>query len=278
MFNIQRVVIEKFTTELEDVYRRNYGLINPSHGALIAWAARLSLENIGNSDMLYHDVEHTMLVTSVGQQILVGKHLREGAVSPDDWLNFVLALLFHDIGYVRGVCRADRHPHYATGEEDKTIELPEGATDAALTPFHVSRSQLFVRERFGSDLLTDMHLDSICSFIEMTRFPPPKDPKYQETGTYAGLARAADFIGQLGDPNYLRKVPSLFYEFEQLGMNAKLGYKHPEDMRNGYAAFFWKVVRPYLNEALNYLHVTHEGRQWIANLQSQVFSVEHPLR
>ena len=279
MLNAQHLVIENFTASLEGAYRRTYGLLKPEHGTVISWAGRLALENIGNSDMLYHDVEHTMLVTAVGQEILIGKHLSEGGVSPNDWLNFMLALLFHDIGYVRGVCRQDLHPVYSNGgllgKNSEIIELPEGSTDAALTPYHVSRSQQFVRERFGGKVMVDLDVDAICACIEMTRFPPPADPAYKQTGTYAGLVRAADFIGQLGDPNYLRKIPALFFEFEQLGMNVKLGYKHPDHMRRGYAAFFWNVVRPYIPDALKYLRATVEGKQWIANLQSQVFEVEH---
>lgn len=282
MLNAQHLVIENFTSSLESAYRRTYGLLKPEHGTVISWAGRLALENIGNSDMLYHDVEHTMLVTAVGQEILIGKHLSEGGVSPNDWLNFMLALLFHDIGYVRGVCRQDSHPRYASGGVrgvgGETIELPEGSTDAALTPYHVSRSQMFVRERFGGKVMVDLDVDVICSFIEMTRFPPPPDPDYKPTSTYAGLVRAADFIGQLGDPNYLRKIPALYFEFEQLGMNVKLGYKHPDHMRKGYAGFFWKVVSPYIPDAMKYLRATVEGKQWIANLQSQVFEVEHAAK
>lgn len=275
MLNSQQLVIESFTASLESAYHRNYGLLKPEHGSVIAWAGRLALENIGNSDMLYHNVEHTMLVTFAGQEILIGKHLCEGGVSPNDWTNFMLALLFHDIGYVRGVCRADTHSSYATGVHNETVVLPEGATDAALTPYHVSRSQLFVRERFGGKVMLDLDVDAICSFIEMTRFPPPAAPTGGSFETYGDLVRAADFIGQLGDPNYLRKIPALFYEFEELGTNAKLGYKHPDHMRKGYASFFWRVVRPYLTDALRFLRLTVEGKQWVANLQSQVFDVEH---
>ena len=36
---------------------------------------RLTLECVGNSDALYHNVEHTMLVTLVGHDILVGRVL-----------------------------------------------------------------------------------------------------------------------------------------------------------------------------------------------------------
>jgi hypothetical protein len=260
---------------LEADYLRNFGGQMPELGAAIAWAARLALENIGNADLLYHNVEHTVMVTSAGQQILIGKCLSEGGVSPEDWLNFMFALLFHDVGYVRGVCRADSDRFFASGEDGGMVELPEGSTDAALTPYHVSRSQIFVRERLGHSDIPGLDIDKICDCIEMTRFPPPKKPAYEATGNLPGLTRAADFIGQLGDTHYFKKIPALFYEFEQLGTNSKMGYKHPDDMRKGYASFFWKVVSPYLTHGIRYLRVTQEGKYWVASLQSNVFDVEH---
>ena len=36
------------------------------------------------------------------------------------------------------------------------------------------------------------------------------------------LLRAADLIGQLGDPHYLRKANALYYEFDEVGMNKQL--------------------------------------------------------
>jgi hypothetical protein len=44
----------------------------------------------------------------VGQEVLRGKHLREGGISPRDWLHFIISLLCHDIGYVRGISMNDR--------------------------------------------------------------------------------------------------------------------------------------------------------------------------
>src|SRR5687767_7360813 len=44
----------------------------------------MALESIANSDALYHDVEHTIMVTLVGQEILKGKHLHAGGVTPRD--------------------------------------------------------------------------------------------------------------------------------------------------------------------------------------------------
>lgn len=275
MLNLQKLLIEYFVKELQANYYKNYGILEPQFGEIAAWAGRLALENIANSDSLYHDVEHTMLVTSVGQTILEGKHLCEGGVTPRDWLHFMIALVCHDIGYVRGVCRADRSEMIATGVCDEVVTFASGGTDAALTPYHVDRSQLFVRERFGGDLLVDVDVEVIVSYIEITRAPQPDEEFYKDTRGFPGLLRAADYIGQLGDPNYLRKLPALFYEFEETGANLKAGFRTPGDMRKGYAKFYWNVVSPYIQDALHYLHVTHEGKQWIANLYSHVFDVEH---
>ena len=39
--------------------------------------------------------------------------------------------------------------------------------------------------------------------------------------------------------------------------------------------FFWERVEPYIGDALRYLALTQNGRQYTANLYAQVFTVEH---
>ena len=62
-------------------------------------------------------------------------------------MHFIISLLNHDIGYVRGICRADRSGRYATNQAMDTIALPPGATDAFLTPYHVDRAKIYIHER-----------------------------------------------------------------------------------------------------------------------------------
>lgn len=277
MFDPHKCLIEHFAAELREIYRQNYGQSEPAYGEIAAWVAWLALENIANSDMLYHNVEHTVMVTLVGQAILQGKHLTEGGVTSRDWLHYTIATLCHDIGYVRGICRGDREGTYTTGVDDGPVSIPKAETDVVLTPYHVDRSKQFVRERFGEQQLQDIDGELIASYIEMTRYPVPADPHYLDTREYPGLVRAADYIGQLADPDYLRKAPALFYEFEQIGANEQYGYKTPGDLRQSFAQFYWQVVSPYVQEGLRYLRVTQDGRQWIANLNSHVFMVEHGI-
>jgi hypothetical protein len=275
MFLSTKLLIENLVQRLVDGYHRTYGGWKSSYAEIIAWASGMALENIANSDALYHNVEHTIFVTLVGQEILRGKHIREGGTTPEDWLHFQISLLCHDIGYVKGVCRLDRPKKhlYATGVDDMMVNLPPGATDAALAPYHVDRGKLFVQERFGGHTLIDAEI--LKNNIELTRFPVPADEDHQDTDHYPGLVRAADLIGQLSDPRYLQKIPALFYEFEEIGTNKVLGYAHPGDLRSKYPSFYWKVVYPYLKTALQHLELTQSGKQIIANLYSNVFQVEH---
>lgn len=273
MFNPTEVLIDAFVERLQHEYERTYGNLEAAYAGILGWAGRMALENIANSDALYHNVDHTVMVTLVGQEILKGKHLREGRVSPRDWLHFVISLLCHDIGYVRGVCRADRDGVYTTGVANATTTLPPGATDASLTPYHVDRGKRFVRERFdGHDII---NAETIAANIELTRFPVPADSDHQGTADYPGLVRAADLIGQLADPHHMRKFPALFYEFAETGMNDKLGYRNPDELRDAYPSFYWGVVSRYIQDGLRHLRVTQEGQQWIANLYAHVFAVEH---
>ena len=274
MFNPTALVIERFVEELQTMYQRVYGLLEPGYPGIIGFIGRVALENIANSDAPYHDVNHTIMVTLVGQEILRGKHISQGGITPRDWLHFMVSLLCHDIGYVRGVCHGDGEGRYVMNAKGETTEPPPGSTDAALTPYHVNRSKLFVRERFGAISLAHIDTATIEANIEHTRFPVPVHGDHAATDDYPALVRAADLIGQLADIDYLRKMPALFAEFSETGIAEKLGYKSPAELRKGYPRFFRTAVEPYIGDALRYLRVTQRGKQWIASLYAHVFAEE----
>jgi hypothetical protein len=275
MFNPHRILIRACCRRLRRGYREMYGGRKPDYEEIIDWVGRMALETIATSDALYHNVDHTIRVTLVGQEVLRGKHMREGGVSREDWLHTVVSLLCHDIGYVKGVCRQDRPEHrlFGAGTDTALVELPPGSTDAALAPYHIDRGKRFIRERFGGHGLLDAEV--IGRNIELTRFPVPAAEDHPDTRTFPGLVRAADLIGQLSDPAYLKKLAALFWEFEETGVNRLLGYRTPEDLRHNYPRFYWQTAHAYIQGALDYLALTQEGGQVLANLHSHVFVVEH---
>jgi hypothetical protein len=275
MLNPTSLLADALGRNLAEVYGRTFGSREPQFAAALDEAARLVIERIAGSDALYHDSQHTALVALCVQDILRGRRL-EKVVSPEDWLHCMLAALTHDIGYVRGVCSGDTVDQFVIDAVGNMVTPPRGASDAFLMPYHVERSKIMVRERFGPVPVIDE--ERIARAIELTRFPVPDDEDYAETDTEAGLVRAADLIGQLADPLYLRKLNALYGEFVENGVNEKLGYQSPADLVEHYPQFFWSKVERHIGDALRYLEMTMEGKQWTATLYSHIFAIEHNRR
>jgi len=273
LITVPELAAEALGSYLAEHLNRRFGSTDASLTELIPSVARLALDCIGNSDALYHNVEHTMLVTLVGYDIMEGRALLM-PTSASDYAHVIVACLFHDIGYVRGMLKGDGPDGYVIDSSGGKTALARGSSDAALMPYHVDRSKLFVMDRIGKSKLLDA--TRITAAIERTRFPPPDEPddKDNEEGF---LVRAADLIGQLGDPHYLRKANALYHEFEEVGMNRQLGFTSPADLTDRYPQFYWSSVSVHVQPAIRYLNVTSSGRQWIATLYSNVFRAEREL-
>jgi len=272
VLNPAHLIANALGEELAANYREMFGERHPPYVSILRGTAKLVLERIANSDALYHDSHHTLMVTLVGQAILKGR-LLVAELRPDDWLHFTLALLCHDVGYLRGICPGDTEDSFVTNEQGDMVRAPRGASDAFLTPHHIERAKIFVRHRCA--MIESLEGERIARAIELTRFPVPEDNDHAETDTEAGLLRAADLIGQLADPFYPRKLNALYHEFVETGVAERLGYKSPTDLAEHYPRFFWQAVEPYIGDALEHLQRTVEGKQWIANLYSHVFAEEH---
>ncbi len=261
-------VLEEF---LGSYMRRRFGSSQAHLVEIVPGAARLALECIGNSDALYHNVEHTLLVTLAGHDIFRGRALHV-QLTADDYAHLIIACLFHDIGYVRGLFKEDSEDGFLIDAAGQKVKLPRGSSDAGLMPYHVDRSKLYVMKRIEGILPLDR--ERIARAIEGTRFPSPEGQQYDEE---ASIVRAADFIGQLGDPNYIRKANALYYEFEEVGINRQLGYESPADIVNRYPQFYWDSVAPHIQTEIGYLNMSSSGRQWIANLYANVFRAERDI-
>ena len=235
--------------------------------------ARSTIECLARSDALYHNFEHTLQVTMVGRDILHGMTLSQ-RIEPSDYSHLIVACLLHDIGYMRGILSGDTETEFVVDASGKTITLPRGASDAALSAYHVDRSKLFALERLAKS--PNIDASRIAAAIEMTRFPAL--PDRTNGAMEPKLVQAADLIGQLGDPMYSRKANALYTEFEEIGMNRQLGYSSPADIIDKYPAFFWNSVSAHIEDGTKYLNMTVSGRQWIANLHHHILCAEHAHR
>jgi len=274
MITVPELAAESLGRFLSEYMNRRYGSTESQLVELVPSIARIALECIGNSDALYHNVEHTMAVTFVGHDIMRGRALHTN-VPASDYAHLIIACLTHDIGYVRGILPGDGDDGYVVNDRGDKVKLPRGASDASLLPYHVDRSKLFIKQRFEAvDILDDAR---IARAVEGSRFPVQLPAEQEDVDDEAALLRAADLIGQLGDPHYIRKANALYYEFEEGGFNRQLGYDSPAALVDKYPQFYWNSIAPYVQTAIRHLHVTSSGRQWIANLYSNIFRAERDI-
>ena len=135
MITIPELAADALGSFLSDYMHRRFGASEAQLVEAVPSLARLALECIGNSDALYHNVEHTLLVTLAGHEILRGWALQHN-LTADDYAHIIIACLLHDIGYVRGLFKED-DDGFVIDATDKKVTLPRGSSDASLMPYHV---------------------------------------------------------------------------------------------------------------------------------------------
>jgi len=274
VLNLPKILIDAGIGGIEKSYESLFGNRDEKWVSRARSVVRMALEKINNCDTLYHNLNHTLLVSDAGHAILKGKQLRDEDVSPRDWLHFNIAVVCHDIGFVHGICRLDEGRVFATGLGDESIAMKTEGTDAQLGPWHVDRAKQFIREYFTGNRRSWIDVDVVCDFIEATRFPVTESAAKKGFDQLDSMVRAADLIGQLADPQYLRKMPALYYELREIGKLEEMGYSNPEQMRRAYSAFYRKFIQPYLFQALEFLQMTKKGRAWAAALDSHILFVD----
>src|SRR5271167_1654272 len=177
MITLPKLAADALGSFLAADMKNRFGRSHARLAELIPFAAQLTLECIGNSDALYHNVEHTMLITLAGHDIFKGRALLTHA-TPVEYSNFIVACLAHDIGYVRGIIKGDGRDGLVVDASGRKVALPRGSSDAALAPYHVERSKLFVLDRLAA--VEELDGARIARTIGFTQFPYRSRPDEME--------------------------------------------------------------------------------------------------
>src|SRR6266699_750351 len=133
MITVPELAAEALGSNLGAEMQRAFGSSHARLTELIPSVARLALECIGNSDALYHNVEHTMLVTLAARDILMGRALLAPTL-PSDYAHLIVACLMHDIGYVRGILKGDGPDGYVIDASGRKAKLPRGSSTPHFCP------------------------------------------------------------------------------------------------------------------------------------------------
>lgn len=151
--------------------------------------------------MRYHDFEHTLQVTRCMMRLLRGRERAQAEPRiPQRLFELgLLAILFHDIGYLKK--RGDN-----TG------------TGAKYTLVHVLRSAEFAAQLLREHAHAETDILAVRNMINCTgvNLALQTIPFQNNLERLVGLALSTgDLLGQMAAPDYVEKLPALYEEFAE---------------------------------------------------------------
>jgi hypothetical protein len=269
-FSPQKTLSKKLSTIVDSNFRQMFDGRETALRETVLEAVDFAMMALGQADTPYHNSEHTFIVCLAGQDILHGKSELGDPISPADWASYVISLLFHDIGYLKKLFPRDNSDSVVAHFDGTLFPLPLGATDASLTRIHVDRGIAFVRDHFKNSHTIDVQ--RLMNNIESTRFPPPPEVRGTPRSrlSWPDMVRAADLIGQLADPNYLRKLPALYEEFLECGTAEVMGLKNYRGLLQQFPNFVSQMIQPLVVEGFAALGAAPNGKRWIESLNESI--------
>lgn len=151
-------------------------------------------------DMAYHDFEHTMQTTLCLARIYEGAAGEPGAdFRAEDFRCALAAMLYHDTGYLK-----------SAGDSE--------GTGAKFTFVHETRSAWLAAEELAEMGWSESEVSLVRLLIFCTgpASRPDRVPFANVREKLLGsMVCSADFLGQMSDPAYPKKLPALFREFEE---------------------------------------------------------------
>jgi len=214
------------------------------------------------SNTKYHNLEHTCAVTLATARLAHGVHVRGRELSPGVIQLGIIGALFHDSGLIQ----TDKENNgtgaqYTIGHEERSIAL--------------MRDYLSDRNFPEEDILDCSHIIQ-CTILSLsTRDIPFRSKEIEIMGKILG---SADLSAQMADRNYLEKLPLLFLEFQEAGME---GYETPLELFQNTEEFYHSVARTRLREELDNVasaYLYHFQNRWQIDQDLYAVSIENNIR
>ncbi len=189
------------------------------------------------ADLKYHNLEHTQFATQCFIDLAKGRvqHGHTPVFSPREFTLGYAAIMLHDIGYL------------------KTADDVEG-TGAKYTTTHVVRScamaDVFLQQ-LGCEA---SEIEGIKNAILCTGVTSKIDQILfnSDVARLTGcMVATADYLGQMADPGYPDKLPSLFAEFEEASdfngvPTDQRVFRSVKDLKSKTSGFWSSFVLPKL--------------------------------
>ena len=214
------------------------------------------------SNTKYHNLEHTCSSALASARLVHGLHV-QGRVFPSRLVELCLvATLFHDTGLIQ------------------TTDEVEG-TGALHTIGHEDRSIALMEKYLGDRGYSQEDIRDCGHMIKCTElfFPMEEIPfASAEVRTMGLVVGTADLVAQMADKNYQEKLPLLFMEFQEAGVQ---GFETPLELFSKTEEFYRKVARKRMRnelEGVSGAALYHFRERWNIDRNLYEESIKHNIR
>jgi hypothetical protein len=183
------------------------------------------------SNTKYHNLEHTCSAALASARLIHGLHIQGQVFSPRLVQLCLIGTLFHDTGLIQ------------------TEEEVEG-TGAQHTIGHEGRSIALMGKYLAENGYSQEDIRDCSHMIKCTElFYPMEEIPFnsEEVRTMGKVVGTADLVAQMADRNYQEKLPLLFMEFQEAGME---GFETPLELFSKTEEFYRKVARKRMTGVL----------------------------
>ena len=151
----------------------------------------------------YHNLKHTTDTSLAMARLIHGSSVLDSSLTGKEMTLGLMAALMHDVGYI----------------QQSTENAGSGAM---LAPRHVQRSIEFMKNYLANKGYTEQDIQFVENAIACTDLNRSIDAiRFNgRNGKLIGkMLAASDLLAQTADRNYLEKLPLLFIEFQEAGIN-----------------------------------------------------------
>ena len=183
------------------------------------------------SNTKYQNLEHTCSTALAAARIIHGLHVQGQVFSPRIVQLCLIGALFHDTGLIQT-------------EEEVT------GTGAQYTVGHEERSIAVMEKYLAANGYPRGDIRDCTHIIRCTELFFPIDDIPFETEAVRTMGKVlgtADLVAQMADRNYQEKLPLLFMEFQEAGME---GFESPLELFRKTEEFYRSVARKRMTEVL----------------------------
>jgi len=214
------------------------------------------------SNTKYHNLEHTCSTALAVARLIHGLHVQGQVFSPRLVQLCLIGALFHDAGLIQTEEEVEgTGAQHTIGHEDRSIALME----KYLTENGYSQEDI----RDCSHIIKCTEL-----FFSLAEIPFNSE----EVRTMGKILGTADLVAQMADRNYQEKLPLLFLEFEEAGME---GFESPLELFRKTEEFYRSVVRKRLTielEGVSSAALYHFRERWKIDKNLYEESIKYNIR